>query len=103
MSLPVAGIPGSVAGLSSPGGSPLAPVARSGGVAFGDLVTQFVGQTNHQQLQADASIQELVRGESNDVQKVVMAVAQADLSFQLFMEIRNKLIDSYNELMRMQF
>jgi flagellar hook-basal body complex protein FliE len=34
---------------------------------------------------------------------VVLAVAQADLSFQMFMEIRNKLIDNYNELMRMQF
>jgi flagellar hook-basal body complex protein FliE len=67
------------------------------------MVSQFVGQTNQQQVVADESVKQLVTGQTDDVQQVVMAVAQADLSFQLFMEIRNKLIDNYNELMRMQF
>jgi flagellar hook-basal body complex protein FliE len=67
------------------------------------MVSQFVGQTNQQQVAADESVKQLVTGQTDDVQQVVMAVAQADLSFQLFMEIRNKLIDNYNELMRMQF
>lgn len=74
-----------------------------GPVSFGDLVSQFVGQTNQQQMAADQSVQQLVTGQTDDVQQVVLAVAQADLSFQLFMEIRNKLIDNYSELMRMQF
>lgn len=74
-----------------------------GPVSFGELVSQFVGQTNQQQMAADQSVQQLVTGQTDDVQQVVLAVAQADLSFQLFMEIRNKLIDNYSELMRMQF
>lgn len=74
-----------------------------GPVSFGEIVSQFVGQTNQNQMAADDSVRQLVTGQTDDVQQVVLAVAQADLSFQLFMEIRNKLIDNYNELMRMQF
>jgi flagellar hook-basal body complex protein FliE len=72
-------------------------------VSFGEIVSQFVGQTNQSQMAADDSVRQLVTGQTDDVQQVVLAVAQADLSFQMFMEIRNKLIDNYNELMRMQF
>lgn len=75
----------------------------SGPVSFGEIVSQFVGQTNQTQMAADDSVRQLVTGQTDDVQQVVLSVAQADLSFQLFMEIRNKLIDNYNELMRMQF
>ena len=79
------------------------PVSNRPTASFGDAIGQFVGQANQDQLQADQSIKQLVEGKSDDVQQVVMAVAQADMSFQLFMEIRNKLVDTYNELMRMQF
>ena len=72
-------------------------------VGFGDLVNQFIEQTNVAQTQSDTAIQDFVTGKSDNVQQVVMAMANADMSFQLFMEIRNHLIDSYNELMRMQF
>lgn len=83
---------------------PSLPTSKSQGpIAFGEMVSQFVGQTNQQQMAADESVRQLVTGQTDDVQQVVLAVAQADMSFQLFMEIRNKLIDNYNELMRMQF
>ncbi len=78
---------------------------RSGGAkgSFGGLVKQFVEQTNSDQVASDLAVKDLVAGKTDNVQQVVMAVANAEMSFQLFMEIRNKLIDSYNELMRMQF
>ena len=59
--------------------------------------------TNLDQKNSDQAIKDLVEGKTDSVQEVVMAVAKAEMSFQLFMEIRNHLIDSYNELMRMQF
>ena len=68
-----------------------------------NLFESFLQQTNHQQIASDQAINDLVTGKTDNVQQVVMAVAKAEMSFQLFMEIRNKLIDSYNELMRMQF
>ena len=75
--------------------------AKPGG--FSQLVDNFVSQTNETQIVSDQGIQDLVTGKTDNVQQVVMAVAEAQMSFQLFMEIRNKLVDSYNELMRMQF
>lgn len=70
---------------------------------FSQLIDHFVKSTNETQVTSDQSIQDLVTGKTDNVQQVVMAVANAEMSFQLFMEVRNKLIDSYNELMRMQF
>ncbi|MEM7421902.1 MAG: flagellar hook-basal body complex protein FliE, partial [Pseudomonadota bacterium] len=63
----------------------------------------FLSQTNQNQLQSNQAIEDLVQGKTDSVQQVVLAVAKAEMSFQLFMEIRNKLVESYNELMRMQF
>jgi flagellar hook-basal body complex protein FliE len=71
--------------------------------SFGDLVNNFIEQTNNAQINSDVTIQDFASGKTDNVQQVVMAMANADMSFQLFMEIRNKLIDSYTELMRMQF
>ncbi len=71
--------------------------------SFGDLVNKFIEQTNTDQQVSDTAIKDFATGKTDNVQQVVMAVANADMSFQLFMEIRNHLIDSYNELMRMQF
>lgn len=75
----------------------------TGSQGFSQLIDHFVKSTNETQITSDQSIQDLVTGKTDNVQQVVMAVANAEMSFQLFMEIRNKLIDSYNELMRMQF
>ena len=78
--------------------------ARSNGEGgFSKLVDSFVQQTNENQVISDQAIEDLVQGKTDNVHHVVLAVANAEMSFQLFMEIRNKLIDSYNDLMRMQF
>ncbi len=83
-----------------------APVAPSGGGAgpsgFGDLVSQFLQDANNQQLQVGSQIEALATGQTDNVHDVVLSVAKADLAFRLVMEIRNRLISSYQELMRMQ-
>lgn len=60
-------------------------------------------QVNSNQLNAEQAVQDLVTGKNDDVQQVVMQVVKSEMSFQLFMEVRNQLIESYNEIMRMQF
>ena len=70
---------------------------------FADMIGNFVDQTNTDQIASDAAIQDFATGKTDNLQQVVLAMANADMSFQLFMEVRNHLIDSYNELMRMQF
>ena len=71
--------------------------------SFGDLVNNLIEQTNDAQLNSNDVNQDFAAGRTDNIQQVVMAMTNADLSFQLFMEIRNRLIYSYNELMRMQF
>ena len=89
---------------AQPAGSSSSQVGKANGANdFSKLVSGFVDETNKAQLGSDQAIDDLITGKTDNVQQVVMAVANAEMSFQLFMEIRNKLIDSYNELMRMQF
>ena len=74
----------------------------SGGSGFGSVVKQFVEDTNAQQVQADAAVQRLAIGESDNIHETMLALTKADLSFRVFMEVRNKVLEAYQEVMRMQ-
>ncbi|TVS19862.1 MAG: flagellar hook-basal body complex protein FliE [Planctomycetaceae bacterium] len=76
--------------------------APDAGRTFGQTVSQLIGQVNDMQVVADGEIQQLANGRTDDLHEVVLAVAEADLSFRMLLEIRNRLIDTYQELMRMQ-
>ena len=69
---------------------------------FSQLVSNLLNDANVQQLQADQAVGQLITGEADSVHDVVLSVAKADLAFRLVLEIRNRLIDSYQEIMRMQ-
>ena len=86
---------------------PAGPTVKPGGTAeparnFAQTVSELLQGANSQQLQADAAINELAAGNSQGVHQVVLAVAKADLAFRMVLEIRNRLIESYQEVMRMQ-
>lgn len=69
-----------------------------------NLFTHLLSTANNEQRAADTAIRDFIEQKpGSNIQQVVMAVAQAEMSFQFFMEIRNQLLDSYTELMRMQF
>jgi len=86
--------------------SPTAPSrdarATGGDLPFADLVKGLVQQTDQQQKMAQNSVQQLITGETDSVHDVVLTTSRADLAFRLMMEIRNRLIASYQEVMRMQ-
>lgn len=86
------------------GSSPLSgtPTSRAGSIPFGEVVSNFLRETNDHQQNIGVEVQRLVSGESENVHDVVLSVAKADLSFRMVMEIRNQLISSYQEIMRMQ-
>lgn len=78
-----------------------APPVSAGGV-FGNAVERFVADTNMQQVQADQAVERLATGQSDSVHETMLALAKADLSLRVFVEVRNKVIDAYQEVMRMQ-
>jgi flagellar hook-basal body complex protein FliE len=92
-----------IGGVSSVAGAGLSPKPVSGAGNFGELISNFVENTNKDQQASGQAIDDLVSGKTDNMQDVVMAVANAEMSFQFFMEIRNKVIDAWTELMRMQF
>lgn len=77
------------------------PTANVAG--FSDVMQSFLHRTNGVQVVAENAIQDFATGKNDNVQHVVLAMANADMAFKFFLEIRNKVVDSYNELMRMQF
>lgn len=71
-------------------------------VPFSRVLTDLVEQTQERQAGIGVELERIVTGEVDGVHDLVTSVAQADLAFRLVMEIRDRLIASYQEIMRMQ-
>lgn len=71
-------------------------------VPFAELIDKVLSDTNAQQIQADQAVRQLATGQTDSIHEVVLAVTKADLAFRLVLEVRNRLIDAYQEVMRMQ-
>lgn len=81
---------------SGPASEPGAPGA------FGRLLDQTLGQVVEPQLRADQAVRDVALGRSDNLHGALLSVAQADLAFRLVLEIRNRLTEAYQEIMRMQ-
>jgi len=82
--------------------APSASPANADGVSFGDLLQQALKEVNDTQ---DASAQEarnLMSGNATDMHTAILAVQKADVSFQMMMAVRSKLVDAYRAVMQMQ-
>jgi flagellar hook-basal body complex protein FliE len=77
-------------------------VLKETNTSFSETLTQAVRDVNALQSEAGKAIERMVSGEATDMHEVMIAVEKAKTSFELLMEIRNKTIDAYKELMRMQ-
>lgn len=83
----------------TPSGAAAAP--ESGG-GFLDSLKSAIGKANDVQLQASQSVDALMTGQTQDVHRTMVALQEADVSFQLMMQIRNKLVTAYEEIQHMQ-
>lgn len=75
---------------------------ESSGVSFADTVKEFVGDVNNMQNDAKEQTDKMIRGEAVDIHDVMITAQKAKTSFQLLMELRNKGLDLYREVLRMQ-
>jgi flagellar hook-basal body complex protein FliE len=76
--------------------------AESGGATFGDFLHKLVQEANASQLHADKQMQEVAAGRNKDLHGAVLAMEKADVQFRLLAQVRNKMIEAYREIMRMQ-
>lgn len=74
----------------------------SGGGEFRDLLANSIASVEAQQTQAKAAVENFLSGDSEDLHTVALAGQRAELSLQLFMQVRNKVVNAYQEVMRMQ-
>jgi flagellar hook-basal body complex protein FliE len=81
--------------------APTAPAETSGAV-FGNLVQNLLGGANQSREQTATSLRELALGKTDNLHELMLQTAQSDLSFRLVLEIRNRLTDAYQEIMKMQ-
>lgn len=75
--------------------------ATSGGVGFGDLFAKLVNNANGTQAHSDQLVESLAKGEPTDVHQVMVALTEAELAFRTVLEVRNRLIEAYQEVQRM--
>ncbi len=75
---------------------------KQDGVGFKETVSNFVNEVNDLQVKAGESVENFATGKVENVHEVMIAMSKAEVSFKFMMETRNKLIDAYKEIMRMQ-
>lgn len=76
-------------------------VRTTGG--FVDTLRSAISEVDTQQDDAQTRMANLLSGKGEDVHSAMLAVERAELSFQLMMQLRNKVVSAYQEIARMQF
>jgi len=84
------------------GGAGGASSATGAGGSFSSVVRDAVESLDQTQKASAQEIAKAVTGESPDLHRTIIALQTADLSFQFALQVRNKVINAYEEIMRMQ-
>ncbi len=82
--------------------APHGPAEASSSVPFAGVLNGILGSNAAASANADAAVRDLATGDAQDLHTVSLAVAQADISFRLILELRNRLADALQEVTRMQ-
>jgi flagellar hook-basal body complex protein FliE len=86
---------------------PSAPTTPSGAPgdqgSFGDSLRSAIHSVDQLNQTSDSQVSELLQGDRQDIHNVMIAVEKADISFQLMMQVRNKILNAYQEVSKLQF
>ena len=91
--LPISGIPQL---------DPIRPAGASSGGAFKDVLSTAIQTVESFGSNASASVERFLSGEGEELHTTVLATQKAELSFEMFLQMRNKVVSAYQEVMRMQ-
>jgi flagellar hook-basal body complex protein FliE len=79
-----------------------APVSSAGGANFENMLGDFVNEVSQKQAAAGNAVTGLLSGQNVSLHQAMISMEEANVSFQMMVEVRNRLLDGYQELMRMQ-
>lgn len=75
--------------------------AAGGGASFGDLLINKLQEVNQLNLEADQLVQQAVAGEDVNPHTTLIALQKADISFNLLMSVKERIVQAYQEVLRM--
>lgn len=70
------------------------------GESFSAVLKNALNEVNNDQLKAETSIQDYISGKETSLHNTLISLEKADISFKLMMQVRNKLVDAYQQIMR---
>ena len=79
----------------------LQPAAATGG-DFQRVLQSAIQQVETSRASADSATQSFLSGENQELHSTILATQNAELQFEMFMQVRNKVVSAYEEIMRMQ-
>jgi flagellar hook-basal body complex protein FliE len=96
-------MPQEVPGLAEAGKGAAAAGAKAGTGpgSFGATMSEFLGEVNDAQLKSSSMLESFARGDTADLHRVILAQQEAAISLRLVSEMRDRLLQSYQEIMRM--
>jgi len=74
----------------------------NGGMDFASWLRKSMAETNQQLMDADQQVTRLALGETDNLHQVMISLERAKLSFQLMVQVRNKFLEAYQDVLRMQ-
>ena len=79
------------------------PSAAEGGAPFGGVLQGIVAETNKADSAAQAAVTGLLNGSGVEVHEAMIATQKSDMAFELALQVRNKAVGAYQQMMGMQF
>lgn len=79
-----------------------AAAEKADGKSFTEILADSIGEVNALHADADQAVRDLSSGKSNDLHTTMIAMQKAEMSMRLLVEVRNKVITAYQEIMRIQ-
>jgi flagellar hook-basal body complex protein FliE len=89
-----------ISGVSLPVISPVESRASNG--AFQAVFADAIKNVEGSRQDASVSVEQFLSGEGGELHSTILATQKAELSFELFLQMRNKVVSAYQEIMRMQ-
>jgi len=74
----------------------------SEGKGFGDTISDFIQAVNDKSKESAGLVSDVIQGKSQNLHEAMVSLEESGLSFKLMLEIRNRLLESYKEIQRMQ-
>ena len=80
----------------------LTQLAEKTAPGFTDMLAKAISETNKKQIEADRAVEKLSSGEEKNIHQAMITLEKADISMRILVQMRNKVVEAYQEMMRMQ-